>query len=185
VVFVPQIDAIMAVSEDRTLRAWENSRRQQMAGSFPIRREADRFWVVAAHPTANLVAAGHDNGFVLYKLGRERAMGAMHETSLFYIKDRVLRMYDTATERDTMVGLLRRPSVRSFALSPVERLVLTYTDQDHGVAETFVIPREGSASEPRKIPCKSAVIAGRNRIYTLASGTVRSPPARAGRCARC
>lgn len=27
-----------------------------------FRREHDRFWVMAAHPTLNLFAAGHDNG---------------------------------------------------------------------------------------------------------------------------
>ena len=34
-----------------------------------LRRENDRFWVIAGHPTLNLFAAGHDAGMVIFKVG--------------------------------------------------------------------------------------------------------------------
>ena len=30
-----------------------------------FRREHDRFWVVASHPSLNIFAAGHDSGMVI------------------------------------------------------------------------------------------------------------------------
>ncbi|MFN9983772.1 MAG: hypothetical protein ACK53Y_27855, partial [bacterium] len=36
------------------------------------RRESDRFWILAAHKTQNLLAAGHDTGMIIFKLERER-----------------------------------------------------------------------------------------------------------------
>ena len=32
----------------------------------------DRFWILSAHPTRNLLAAGHDGGMIVFKLERER-----------------------------------------------------------------------------------------------------------------
>jgi coatomer protein complex subunit alpha (xenin) len=33
-----------------------------------FRREHDRFWIVAAHPSLNIFAAGHDSGMVVFKV---------------------------------------------------------------------------------------------------------------------
>ena len=33
-----------------------------------FRREHDRFWTIAAHPTLNIFAAGHDSGMVVFKV---------------------------------------------------------------------------------------------------------------------
>ena len=35
---------------------------------FCYRREHDRFWIVAAHPSLNVFAAGHDSGMVVFKV---------------------------------------------------------------------------------------------------------------------
>lgn len=53
---------------------------------FSHRRESDRFWVVTAHPTMNMFAAGHDGGMMVFKLERERPAYAVHQNSLFYVK---------------------------------------------------------------------------------------------------
>ena len=50
------------------------------------RREHDRFWIVAAHPTLNLFAAGHDSGMVVFKLERERPAYALNGNLLYYVK---------------------------------------------------------------------------------------------------
>lgn len=85
VTFVPQIDAVVSNSEDRTMRFFDLPRRAVMPGS-PLRRDTDRFWVLTSHPTANLLAAGHDNGLVIYKLGRERPPFFVQERMLYFLK---------------------------------------------------------------------------------------------------
>jgi len=44
-------------SEDKSIRVWDMSKR---TGVQTFRREHDRFWILAAHPEVNLLAAGHD-----------------------------------------------------------------------------------------------------------------------------
>ena len=51
-----------------------------------FRREHDRFWAIAAHPTLNLFAAGHDAGMVVFKLERERPAHAIVGNLLYYVK---------------------------------------------------------------------------------------------------
>ena len=47
----------MSNSEDKSIRVWDMSKR---TGTQTFRREHDRFWILAAHPEVNLLAAGHD-----------------------------------------------------------------------------------------------------------------------------
>ena len=42
--------------------------------------------MVAAHPSMNMFAAGHDNGMIVFKLERERPAFCMHTNTLFYVK---------------------------------------------------------------------------------------------------
>ncbi len=42
--------------------------------------------MVAAHPTMNMFAAGHDNGMIVFKLERERPAFYVHANTLFYVK---------------------------------------------------------------------------------------------------
>ncbi len=57
----------------------------------PPPSEHDRFWIMAAHPEQNLLAAGHDSGLIVFKLERERPAYGGASGSLFYVKDRYLR----------------------------------------------------------------------------------------------
>ena len=50
-------------------QVWDISQRM---GVQTFRRENDRFWILAAHPEQNLLAAGHDSGMIVFKLERER-----------------------------------------------------------------------------------------------------------------
>lgn len=50
-------DLIISNSEDKSIRVWDMSKR---TGIHTFRREQDRFWILAAHPDINLLAAGHD-----------------------------------------------------------------------------------------------------------------------------
>lgn len=55
-------DIIVSNSEDKSIRVWDMSKR---TGVQTFRREHDRFWILAAHPEVNLLAAGHDRCPVL------------------------------------------------------------------------------------------------------------------------
>ncbi|CAA7057516.1 unnamed protein product [Microthlaspi erraticum] len=57
----------------------------------------------------NLLAAGHDNGMIVFKLERERPAFALSGDSLFYCKDRFLRFYEYSTQKDSQVIPIRRP----------------------------------------------------------------------------
>lgn len=72
-----------------------------------FRHENDRFWVLAAHPSLNLFAAGHDNGMIVFKTERERPAHCVHEQHAFYVKERQLRRLDMNTRRE---GKLQRKS---------------------------------------------------------------------------
>lgn len=58
-------ELILSNSEDRTIRVWDVTKR---TGIHTFRRENDRFWIITAHRTSNLIAVGHDAGMVVFKL---------------------------------------------------------------------------------------------------------------------
>lgn len=68
VLFHPKQELIISNSEDKSIRIWDISKQN---APITIRRE-DRYWILDAHPTLNLFAAGHDSGMLLFKLNRER-----------------------------------------------------------------------------------------------------------------
>mmetsp|Transcript_15468 Transcript_15468/g.33334 ORF Transcript_15468/g.33334 Transcript_15468/m.33334 type:complete len:1281 (+) Transcript_15468:267-4109(+) len=97
VMFHPRQELVLSDSEDKTIRVWDLNRRTCI---YSFRRENDRFWIMAAHPHVNLIAAGHDSGMVVFKLERERPAYAMTSGNLMYVKDRYLRSLDFDNGRD-------------------------------------------------------------------------------------
>ena len=63
--FHPKQDLIVSDSEDRSIRVWDVSKR---VGVQTFRREGDRFWILAAHRSQSLLAAGHDSGMIVFKV---------------------------------------------------------------------------------------------------------------------
>lgn len=59
VLFHPRQDLVISNSEDRSIRVWDTTKRQCL---HVFRRENERYWILTAHPTLNLFAAGHDAG---------------------------------------------------------------------------------------------------------------------------
>lgn len=102
--FHPRQELILSNSEDKSIRVWDMAKRTCL---HTFRREHDRFWVLAAHPTLNLFAAGHDAGMIVFKLERERPAFAAHQNVLYYVKERYLRRLDFNSSKDSAVMQLR------------------------------------------------------------------------------
>jgi len=103
VMFHPRQELVLSDSEDKTIRVWDLNRRTCI---YSFRRENDRFWIMAAHPHVNLIAAGHDSGMVVFKLERERPAHAITAGNLIYVKDRYLRSLDFDNGRDVSLVAL-------------------------------------------------------------------------------
>lgn len=59
VMFHPRQELILSNSEDKSIRVWDMTKRQCL---HTFRRENERYWIMTAHPSLNLFAAGHDAG---------------------------------------------------------------------------------------------------------------------------
>ncbi|KAK2079848.1 hypothetical protein QBZ16_002243 [Prototheca wickerhamii] len=148
VIFHARQDLIVSDSEDKSLRVWDLSKRH------------DRFWILAAHPSVNLLAAGHDSGMLVFKLERERPAFAAHGRSVYYVKDKYVREYGLDTQRDVPLCALRRNPAAAYNQGPrallynaSEHAVLVQTDVDGGSYELYALPRDGKAdagAEPRR-----------------------------------
>ncbi|KAI4299844.1 hypothetical protein L6164_033268 [Bauhinia variegata] len=175
VMFHAKQDIIVSNSEDKSIRVWDVTKR---TGIQTFRREHDRFWILAAHPEMNLLAAGHDSGMIVFKLERERPAFAVSGDSLFYTKDRFLRFYEFSVQRDTQVLPIRRPgsvslnqSPKTLSYSPTENAVLLCSDIDGGSYELYFIPKDGNGrgdmQDAKRGSGGSAVFIARNRFAAL------------------
>jgi coatomer protein complex subunit alpha (xenin) len=104
VIFNPKNDIILTNSEDKSIKVWDLSKRTCI---HTFKRESDRYWTITSHPTLNLFAAGHDTGFVVFKLERERPAYCVYNQYLYYIKDKHLRRLDFNTSKDIPLITLR------------------------------------------------------------------------------
>ncbi|KAJ2941519.1 hypothetical protein O0L34_g14564 [Tuta absoluta] len=169
--FQAKHELILSNSEDKSIRVWDMTKRTCL---HTFRREHERYWVLAAHPTLNLFAAGHDAGMILFKLQRERPAYAVHNNILFYIKDRQLRKLDMQTNRDSPVMQIKgggRHQPYSMSLNHAEWCVLvTWRVGDNSSYELYQAPRDAGdapAGEPARGAAASAVWVARNRFAAL------------------
>mmetsp|Transcript_10079 Transcript_10079/g.32872 ORF Transcript_10079/g.32872 Transcript_10079/m.32872 type:complete len:1080 (+) Transcript_10079:122-3361(+) len=180
VVFHPKHELIISNSEDRSIRVWDISKR---LGVQTFRRENDRFWIIAAHPEQNLLAAGHDAGMIVFKLERERPAFASDQQRLFYVKDRYLRTFDFHNGRDvpsislrrtghvgTTAGILAR-SLECNTLNSTETLLLLCSDAEGGSYELIALGVDASqpieSSDGKRGTGMSATFLSRNRVAIL------------------
>lgn len=109
--FHPRKELVITNSEDRTIRVWDLNRRTCL---HTFRRETDRFWILASHPTINLLAAGHDSGLLVFKLERERPAYQATDVNLVYVKERFLRLLDFNNGRDMPLVAVRPAAATMF-----------------------------------------------------------------------
>jgi len=169
-------DIIVSNSEDKSIRVWDATKR---TGIQTFRREHDRFWILAAHPEMNLLAAGHDSGMIVFKLERERPAFSVSGDTMFYVKDRFLRFYEFSAQRDTQVISIRRPGSatlnqgpRTLSYSPTENAVLICSEADGGSYELYFVPKEvfgrsDLVPDAKRGAGGSAVFIARNRFAVL------------------
>lgn len=145
VIFHPKLDLIISNSEDKSIRVWDLTKRTCLN---TFRREHERFWVLAAHPTQNLFAAGHDGGIVVFKLERERPAFTVYSNFLFYIKDHYLRRLDFTTAKDIPLIQLRnrgRIPPHSIYYNPAANIVVITsraTNSENSIYELYPLPKE-------------------------------------------
>ncbi|KAK4351922.1 hypothetical protein RND71_027440 [Anisodus tanguticus] len=180
VLFHARQDIIVSNSEDKSIRVWDATKR---TGLQTFRREHDRFWILAAHPEMNLLAAGHDSGMIVFKLERERPAFSVSGGSLFYVKDRFLRVYEYSTQKENQLIPIRRPGSnslnqgpRTLSYSPTENAILICSDVDGGSYELYIIPKDSygrgdTVQDAKRGTGGSAVFVARNRFAVLEKST--------------
>ncbi|CAD7077616.1 unnamed protein product [Hermetia illucens] len=174
VLFHPRQDLILSNSEDKSIRVWDMTKRQCL---YTFRRDSERFWILAAHPTLNLFAAGHDAGMVVFKLERERPAYAVHGNILYYVKDKFLRKLDFTTTKDNVVMQLRAGSkspVHSMSYNPALNAVLLCTrtsNLENSTYDLCTIPKDAESQsesgDSKRSSGISAIWVARNRFAVL------------------
>jgi coatomer protein complex subunit alpha (xenin) len=186
--FHPKQDLVISNSEDRSIRVWDVSKR---VGVQTFRREGDRFWILAAHKTQNLLAAGHDSGMIVFKLERERPAACHGPTAgqMYYVRGRELFLHDASRGGgvgvDVPISSLRRmgqqaqtdgigSAPRFLAYNhhnPSEGNILVTSDVDGGSYEliTFSLTNaSGSVTDGKRGSCLGpGVFLGRDRFAVL------------------
>ncbi|KAJ1983510.1 hypothetical protein H4R34_001235 [Dimargaris verticillata] len=176
VLFHPRHEMIVSNSEDRTIRVWDSSRRTLLQ---TFHRDHEKFWIMAAHPEINLLAAGHDSGLLVFKLERERPAFAVHQQSLYYVKGNQIRVHDMNTTEDTPLVNLRQFSEsrynqppRSMSFNSAENAILLTYPTDGGMYELYTLPNNmltNATSDQfyKRGSGASAVWLSRNRFAVL------------------
>mmetsp|Transcript_20482 Transcript_20482/g.45185 ORF Transcript_20482/g.45185 Transcript_20482/m.45185 type:complete len:1235 (-) Transcript_20482:65-3769(-) len=176
-IFHPRKELILSNSEDRTIRVWDTTKR---TGIHTFRRENDRFWIITAHRTSNLIAVGHDAGMVVFKLDRERPLADCTGGSLYAVQDREVQVIDL--EKDLkghqLASCRRAPNpmisgMKSLQHNPynaTEINVLVFYTQDEGCYDLFVGPSRmtGDTSiSPKQGSARAVAFTARSRFAVL------------------
>lgn len=175
VIFHPKQDLIISNSEDKSIRVWDLTKRTCL---YTFRREHERFWILSAHPTQNLFAAGHDAGIIVFKLERERPAFTIYSNFLFYIKDHFLRRLDFTTAKDIPAIQLRnrgRIPFHSIYYNPAANVMIVTCrspNSENSIYELYPLPKEFDAQnidppETKRSAGLTAIWIARDRFAVL------------------
>lgn len=175
--FHPRHELILSISEDKTIRVWDMGKRTPVQ---TFRREHDRFWALVAHPDLNLFAAAHDNGVIVFKLERERPAFSLYQNTLFYVRDKTVRMHDLVNGSDVGVMNIKKlgPAYApplTLSYNPAEKAILVNETSDGGIFDFFRLPQEGtvgdSVTDAKRGQGSSMLFVARNRFAVFSRPT--------------
>ncbi|KAI5953132.1 hypothetical protein KGF54_002503 [Candida jiufengensis] len=136
-IFHPHQDMILSVSDDKTIRVWDLNKRVPIK---QFRREHDRFWLIASHPTINLFAACHDSGVMVFKLERERPAHSIFQNKLFYINsEKQVQSFDFTKQESSLPMLSLKKIGKTWSFMRT----LSYNQSDNSI---LVVHGEGDNS---------------------------------------
>ena len=151
VIFHPKDEYIISDSEDHTIRVWDQNKRTLLQTFL---RPHDRYWILAAHRSQSLIAAGHDSGACVFKLRRERIHSVCHNDAIIYLKDRnsidttlyyknlldgkVTKLFSKTKGPSCDINCKRVMLVNQF--NPEEHQLLLFSNNENGQYELVVVP---------------------------------------------
>lgn len=77
-----RVNYLLSVSEDKSIKVWD-TKKWSLSHTFTL--EHDRFWIVEKARNCNYIAAGHDSGFIVFKLFKERPIVTLVGNTLYYV----------------------------------------------------------------------------------------------------
>lgn len=175
-IFHPHEDLILSVGDDKTIRVWDLNKRTPVK---QFRREHDRFWMIACHPSINLFGACHDSGVMIFKLERERPAHTTFQNKLYFVNsEKQVQCYDYQ-KKETSLPILSLKKVgktwsfmRSISYNQSDNSILvTHGTGDDGKYSLITLPKHVTgAIEPtdtRQGECNFAAFISRNRFVTF------------------
>lgn len=163
------------------MRIYNTARSNAFVSSY--QREHDRFWIIASHPTEDIVAAGHDHGLLIYKMHRERLPTFVIRDHVYYFKDEHLRLYDCDKHVDSVISKKDRETAlvpRTISHNPQENATLLVSGQgENSVWELYATKMQSPTKRDKGLAAsfiglrKYVVLAlnkSKLQIYTLGSG---------------
>lgn len=177
-IFHPRKDFIISCSEDRSIRVWDLDKKTALS---TYRKDIDRFWAIAAHPRENLFAAGHDTGFMLFKLERERPAFTVVKDYILFIKGNHLYKYNMVTSEKNIIATLKPKTellhcyneIDCYSFDPTKSNQVLISirssgrseNSDKSIYDLYKISGNSDASlEPDRNPGRKALFIGPNRI---------------------
>lgn len=156
-VFHPHQDLILSVSDDKTIRVWDLNKRTPVK---QFRRENDRFWLIASHPTINLFASCHDSGIMVYKLERERPAHTIFQNKMLFVNtEKQVQSFDFARNETSMPMLLLKKIgktwsfMRSVSYNQIDNsLLVCHGENENGMYALVTLPKHVTgAIEPTDV----------------------------------
>ena len=148
-IFHPNLDINISDSEDKSIRIWDMNRRTTINS---VKKDEDRFWVLAAHPTLNLIAAGFDSGLMIFKLEKERVPACLYKNNIYIARNKQLKRIDE-NDKETILAAIKPPCKRDVYLnnpsymyinpySVSEINILLQYEQEGGAYLLYTFPKE-------------------------------------------
>ncbi|KAM9929166.1 hypothetical protein OXX80_009779 [Metschnikowia pulcherrima] len=156
-VFHPHQDLILSVSDDKTIRVWDLNKRTAVK---QFRRENDRFWLIAPHPTINLFATCHDSGVMVFKLERERPAHTVFQNKVYFVNgEKQVQSYDLARDEASMPMLSLKKIGKTWSFMRTvsynqsdNSLLVTHGEGDNGMYALVTLPKHVTgAIEPTDV----------------------------------